>query len=242
VGLARKEKAPVPAESPMKATRQGGESGQDWADGGGAKGGLSAGEMNRRDLTKVLAMLSKKPDSTEFVYLRPYLADAHAAVSERLAPLNPYHIEVVRYPETSCCFVAQHQVAAPPTCATAPNLLLIQYLIYNCSATNTTATSHLADLLTLLHLLQVPHSLVEPSNYFTMSSFGVTHFLGGVPSFTDLARWQQERHIFLLLLKIPIFRKYRVWKSLLLWKNVVHWGKQVTYALYRHMPTCVDLC
>ncbi len=100
VGLARK--ALVPAESPMKATRQSGE-GQDWADGGGAEGGLSAGEMNRRDLTKVLAMLSKKPDSTEFVYLRPYLADAHAAVPERLAPLNPYHIEVVRYPETSCC-------------------------------------------------------------------------------------------------------------------------------------------
>jgi len=130
VGLARK--APVPAESPMKATLPSGDSGQDRADGGGAKGGLSAGEMNRRDLTKVLAMLSKKPDSTEFVYLRPYLADAHAAVSERLAPLNPYHIEVVRYPETetSCCIVAQRQVAAPHTCTTAPNLLLIQYLIY----------------------------------------------------------------------------------------------------------------
>jgi len=48
-----------------------------------------------RDLLKLLARLSKKPDSTEFVYLRPYLPDADAPVAERLTPLNPYHIEVV---------------------------------------------------------------------------------------------------------------------------------------------------
>ena len=48
-----------------------------------------------RDLLKLQARLSKKPDSTEFVYLRPYLPDADAPVAERLTPLNPYHIEVV---------------------------------------------------------------------------------------------------------------------------------------------------
>ena len=54
-------------------------------------------EQEGRDLQKVLARLSKKPDSTEFVYLRPYLPDADAPVSERLTPLNPYHIEVVTH-------------------------------------------------------------------------------------------------------------------------------------------------
>ena len=96
----------------------------------------------RRDLSKVLAMLSKSPDSTEFVYLRPYLPDALAPVSERLTPLNPYHIEVV------------------------------------------------------------PHSMVDQQNYFTMSSFGVTHFVNGQPSFTELARWQQEHKIFMQILRI----------------------------------------
>ena len=64
---------------------------------GAAQTPLEAGEeMNEgRDLLKLLARLSKKPDSTEFVYLRPYLPDADAPVAERLTPLNPYHIEVV---------------------------------------------------------------------------------------------------------------------------------------------------
>jgi len=112
-------------------------------------------EQEGRDLQKVLARLSKKPDSTEFVYLRPYLPDADAPVSERLTPLNPYHIEVVT------------------------------------------------------------HSQVDPNNYLTMSSFGVTHFIEGQPNFTDLERWQWEHRIFMKMLQLKVFRKYRVWKSLL---------------------------
>jgi hypothetical protein len=168
--------------------------------GGGEDGQGSRGpEVEGRDLLKVLARLSKSPDSTEFVYLRPYLPDAFAAVSERLTPLNPYHIEVV------------------------------------------------------------PHSQVDANNYFTMSSFGVTQFVDGKPTFTELARWQQEHQIFMQILTLTVFRKYRVWKSLLVWKNVVHFGKMAKHqrvlvknlfwsdtiarsAILSVRALCMDLC
>ena len=45
-----------------------------------------------------------------------------------------------------------------------------------------------------------------------MSSFGVTHFIEGQPNFTDLERWQWEHRIFMKMLQLKVFRKYRVWK------------------------------
>jgi len=53
---------------------------------------------------------------------------------------------------------------------------------------------------------------VDPNNYLTMSSFGVTHFIEGQPNFTDLERWQWEHRIFMKMLQLKVFRKYRVWK------------------------------
>ena len=135
----------------------------------GAKQEDAGGEIedldDGRDLEKVLSRLTKSADNTEFVYLRPYLPDAQAPVSQRLTPINPYHIEVV------------------------------------------------------------PHSKVNQDNYLTMSAFGVTHLIDGQPEFTPLDRWQEERAIFLHILQINVFKKFRVWKPLLIWKNVVHYGK-----------------
>ena len=43
------------------------------------------------------------------------------------------------------------------------------------------------------------------------------------------------------ILRIPVFRKYRVWKSLLVWKNVVHYGNMAKRqrALTKHL-FCLD--
>ena len=60
---------------------------------------VTAGQEDGRDISTLLARLSKSPDSKDFVYLRSYLPDANAVVSERLTPLNPYHIEVVPHSE-----------------------------------------------------------------------------------------------------------------------------------------------
>eukprot|EP00960_Hanusia_phi_P034146 750873-Hanusia_phi.AAC.1 len=63
------------------------------------------------------------------------------------------------------------------------------------------------------HLEVVQHSEINPDNYFTMSAHGVTQFLQGKPSFTELGRWRKEFQIFMAIRKINVFRKYRVWKS-----------------------------
>jgi hypothetical protein len=119
------------AQNPAESTGGQSDGGHGAADTGERSSKQDEQVAERRNLTKLLAKLSKNPDSTEFVYLRPYLPDAEAPVSERLTPINPYHIEVV------------------------------------------------------------PHSMVDPNNYFTMSSFGVTHLVDGSPSFMELGRWQQ---------------------------------------------------
>jgi len=75
------------------------------------------------------------------------------------------------------------------------------------------------------HLEVVQHSEINPDNYFTMSAHGVTQFLQGKPSFTELGRWRKEFQIFMAIRKINVFRKYRVWKSYKVWKDVVHYGK-----------------
>jgi hypothetical protein len=53
---------------------------------------------------------------------------------------------------------------------------------------------------------------VDANNYLTLSAFGVTHFIDGQPSFTDLERWQWEHRTFIRILQLNVFRKFRVWK------------------------------
>ena len=57
------------------------------------------------------------------------------------------------------------------------------------------------------------HSDIDEGDFFTLSSFGVTHFLRGKPEFTELEQWKRERHLFDSILRIHVFKKYRVWKS-----------------------------
>ena len=111
-----------------------------------------------RNPLKALQRLRQNPDSTEFVYLRPYRIDD-------ITPLNPYHLEIV------------------------------------------------------------PHSDIDESNFYTLSSFGVTYFMNGKPEFTELEQWKREHYLFNAIIKIPVFKKYRVWKSYKVWRDSVRYGK-----------------
>jgi dynein heavy chain len=42
------------------------------------------------------------------------------------------------------------------------------------------------------HLEIVSHSEIDESDFFTLSSFGVTHFVNGKPEFTELEQWKRE--------------------------------------------------
>jgi len=46
-------------------------------------------------------------------------------------------------------------------------------------------------------VLMLPRYL--QSNFFTLSSFGVTHFLNGKPEFSELEQWKREVGFFVVL-------------------------------------------
>ena len=118
----------------------------------------TAGLSDARNPLKVLQRLRQDPDSTEFVYLRPYRVN-------ELMPINPYHLEIV------------------------------------------------------------PHAEIDEANFFTLSSFGVTHFVNGKPEFAELEQWKREHYLFNAIVKIPVFRQYRSWKTYKVWRDSVRYGK-----------------
>jgi hypothetical protein len=75
------------------------------------------------------------------------------------------------------------------------------------------------------HLEIVPHHDIDEKNFFTLSSFGVTHLLNGTPEFTELEQWKREHYLFNAISKIPVFRMFRVWKSYKVWRDSVRYGK-----------------
>jgi len=70
-----------------------------------------------------------------------------------------------------------------------------------------------------------PHTDIDESNFFTLSSFGVTHLLNGTPDFTELEQWKREHYLFNAIIRIPIFKQYRVWKPYKVWRDSVRYGK-----------------
>jgi len=74
------------------------------------------------------------------------------------------------------------------------------------------------------HLEIVQHADVH-DDFYTLSSFGVTHFQQGKPAFTSLEQWKRENYLFNSIIKIPVFRKFRVWKAFKLWRMAVRFGK-----------------
>jgi len=118
----------------------------------------SVGLSDARNPLKALQRLRQDPDSTEFVYLRPYRVD-------ETMPINPYHLEIVS------------------------------------------------------------HADIDEANFFTLSSFGVTHFINGKPEFSELEQWKREHYLFNAIVKIPVFRQYRTWKTYKVWRDSVRYGK-----------------
>ena len=74
------------------------------------------------------------------------------------------------------------------------------------------------------HLEVVGHEECE-NQFFTLSAYGVTHFVDGKPTFSDLDQWKREAYLFNAIIKIPIFNKFRLWKTLKMWRMTVRFGK-----------------
>jgi dynein heavy chain len=60
-----------------------------------------------------------------------------------------------------------------------------------------------------------------------LSSFGVSHFINGKPEFAELEQWKREHYLFNAIVKIPVFRQYRTWKTYKVWRDSVRYGKMV---------------
>ena len=75
------------------------------------------------------------------------------------------------------------------------------------------------------HLEIVQHTDIDESNFFTLSSFGVTHLVNGRPEFTELEQWKREHYLFNAIIKIPVFQQFRTWKSYKVWRDSVRYGK-----------------
>ena len=76
------------------------------------------------------------------------------------------------------------------------------------------------------NLRVVPHSQINPSNYYTISQSGVTHFTGKASEFTPLDRFLQEIASFGHIKRKPFFFKFRLWKAFALWRKSVLSGKR----------------
>eukprot|EP00761_Pharyngomonas_kirbyi_P008673 gb/GECH01008685.1/.p1 GENE.gb/GECH01008685.1/~~gb/GECH01008685.1/.p1 ORF type:complete len:4033 (+),score=845.30 gb/GECH01008685.1/:1-12099(+) len=71
----------------------------------------------------------------------------------------------------------------------------------------------------------IPHSKINPDDYFTMSSTGVTHFINSDAEFTPLGDWEKEYRIFSKIIEIPFFKQYPYWKTFYNWRKHIHRSK-----------------
>ncbi|ETV90921.1 hypothetical protein H310_14407 [Aphanomyces invadans] len=71
----------------------------------------------------------------------------------------------------------------------------------------------------------VEHYATNPSNYYTMSKAGITHFTHDSSDFCALDKWELEYQRFTAMRQIPFFQKYRVWKNYNVWKQNIHLAK-----------------
>lgn len=107
--------------------------------------------------------------------------------------LRPYLPDQVRYRPTRCAVLVVLRVCTERASCGTVGLVLSERMAVQITPLNP------------YHLEIVPHSEVDPLNYFTMSSFGVTHFVGGKPQFTELRRWRQVLFFCLVLFLVLSF-------------------------------------
>ncbi|KAG7383179.1 hypothetical protein PHYPSEUDO_003966 [Phytophthora pseudosyringae] len=71
------------------------------------------------------------------------------------------------------------------------------------------------------------HSKINPKDYYTVSRLGITHFASDVVEFQPLQKFERENYIYSLLVKLPFFKKYRIWKGFTIWKQALSARKRV---------------
>ena len=67
----------------------------------------------------------------------------------------------------------------------------------------------------------VSHAEADHDDFYTLSRAGVTHIVNGVAEFTPLDQWEQEYQLFGKVIQIPLFQKYKMWKSYFVWRKNV---------------------
>ncbi|ETN11506.1 hypothetical protein PPTG_10373 [Phytophthora nicotianae INRA-310] len=77
------------------------------------------------------------------------------------------------------------------------------------------------------NLEMASHSKIDPKDYYTVSRLGITHFASEGVEFQSLQKFERENYIYSLLVKLPFFKKYRIWKRFTIWKQVVCARKRV---------------
>ena len=74
-------------------------------------------------------------------------------------------------------------------------------------------------------LVIIPYSEVNLDDYYTLSAKGVSHFLHGIPDFTQLSQWMREKKIFGKIMELDLFNLFKLNKTYTAWKNYVHYKK-----------------
>ena len=73
--------------------------------------------------------------------------------------------------------------------------------------------------LSAYNLEVIPHILIDPKNYYTMSQQGITHFRGDSVAFTDLDSWERNFQTFWSIRHIRFFQVYKKWKAFYQWSK-----------------------
>ena len=59
----------------------------------------------------------------------------------------------------------------------------------------------------------IPHHQINPSNYYTMSKKGITHFYENNIDFTPLEQWKREYYLYTKMMNISFFNTFQQWKG-----------------------------
>ncbi|GKT29750.1 Dynein axonemal heavy chain 6, partial [Aduncisulcus paluster] len=79
----------------------------------------------------------------------------------------------------------------------------------------------------LYNLYVVPYQIIQhATTYFTISFQGVTQYGGDKVDFTPLSDWMAEKELFDKLMKVRIFKNFRLWRSFITWKREINAEKR----------------
>ncbi|GAB9466924.1 hypothetical protein Gpo141_00004287 [Globisporangium polare] len=70
------------------------------------------------------------------------------------------------------------------------------------------------------------HAHINPDDYYTVSRLGVTHFAHNSSEFMLMEKFERENYIYSLIVKLPFFKRYGLWKRFTLWKHALNARKR----------------